>query len=61
MTADELRDFRLRLNITQQTLAEALGVDRNTVARWERGERAIPAFLHLALETIERQKKSSKK
>jgi DNA-binding XRE family transcriptional regulator len=58
---DELKAFRAKVEITQQELAEALGVDRNTIARWERNERAIPPFLHLALQTLERQKKSSKK
>jgi hypothetical protein len=28
-------------------------VSRNTVARWERDEMAIPGFLHLALKTLE--------
>jgi hypothetical protein len=28
-------------------------VSRNTVARWERDEMAIPGFLHLALRTLE--------
>ena len=30
-----------------------LKVSRNTVARWERDETAIPGFLHLALKTLE--------
>ena len=33
-----LRDCRVYRNLTQAQAAEALGVHRNTVARWERGE-----------------------
>lgn len=33
--------------------ASKLKVSRNTVARWERDEMAIPGFLHLALKTLE--------
>jgi hypothetical protein len=29
-----------------------LGVDAMTVSRWERGERQIPSFLHLALKAL---------
>ncbi len=38
MTGAQLRRLRKRLAWTQAQLAEALGVTRNTVARWERGE-----------------------
>lgn len=55
MTKEELAALRERLELTQQQLAERLGVDRVTIARWETGTRAIPAFLGLALETVERQ------
>lgn len=55
MTGDELRKKREDLRLTQEQLATALGVAANTVARWERGERAIPPYLSLALQTIERE------
>jgi transcriptional regulator with XRE-family HTH domain len=55
MTQQELVAFRERLQLTQQELADRLGIDRVTIARWETGTRAIPVFLHLALETIERR------
>jgi transcriptional regulator with XRE-family HTH domain len=55
MTQQDLVALRERLQLTQQELADKLGIDRVTVARWETGARAIPAFLHLALETIERR------
>ncbi len=43
MTGAELRAHRLQHRLTQQQLAGDLGVRANTVARWERGERQIPA------------------
>jgi transcriptional regulator with XRE-family HTH domain len=53
MKGAELREWRLALGLTQQELADKLEVSRNTVARWERDEMAIPGFLHLALKSIE--------
>lgn len=55
MTQHDLTAFRERLELTQQQLADKLGVDRVTIARWETGTRTMPAYLHLALETVERQ------
>lgn len=53
MKGAKLRERRLAMALTQQGLASKLKVSRNTVARWERGEMAIPGFLHLALKTLE--------
>jgi len=53
MKGAKLREWRLALGLTQQELADKLEVSRNTVARWERDEMAIPGFLHLALKSIE--------
>lgn len=36
-----LRSLRKRAGLSQAALAARLGVAPNTVARWERGERAI--------------------
>jgi len=41
MRGAELRRLRRRLGWTQAQLAEAVGVTRNTAARWERDEIAI--------------------
>jgi len=35
MEANEIIEFRKKLKMTQQELADAIGVDRVTVARWE--------------------------
>jgi transcriptional regulator with XRE-family HTH domain len=53
MTGKELQEWRRRMGLTQEGLAQQLGVIRLTVARWEIGTRAIPSFLPLALEALE--------
>lgn len=53
VTPDELKKWRELNGYTQETLAEALGVIKMTVSRWERGVRHIPSFLHLALRWLE--------
>lgn len=45
MTGSELRDYRLSRRLPQSGLAGDLGVATNTIARWERGERPIPASI----------------
>lgn len=54
MTGPELRAARKRLGWSQKRLAGALGVPKNTLARWERGEVRIrhPDVLRLALEML---------
>ncbi|WP_425149991.1 helix-turn-helix transcriptional regulator [Candidatus Binatus sp.] len=41
MKAEQLQRLRKRLGWTQEELAREVGVARNSVARWERGEMAI--------------------
>ncbi len=55
MTPDEFGQRRRRLGLSQAQLGEALGVSRNTVARWERGELTLgsPELVTLALERLE--------
>jgi len=59
MTPEELKKWRIEKGFTQHDLAEGLGVSNVSVCRWETGVRAIPSFLLLALETLERRKKES--
>jgi transcriptional regulator with XRE-family HTH domain len=53
MIAKDLQKWRKHTGYSQGKLAKALGVTPLTVSRWERGERKIPPFLHLALECLE--------
>src|ERR1700722_12850607 len=54
LSAAELRGRRLGLGMSQRQLAAELGVTPTTLARWERGERAIsnPVLVRLALEHL---------
>ena len=52
MTGKELKRARLRLNMTQQELGEALGVHKNSVARMERGEFPIIRTTELAVKYL---------
>src|SRR5215469_15174642 len=54
MLPEDLREQRLRLHLSQAALAEALGVARNTVARWERSELEIrhPELIQMALDRL---------
>jgi transcriptional regulator with XRE-family HTH domain len=59
MLPEEIKQKRLALNLTQEELAEKFGVERNTVARWERGAIVPQAkgMLSLAFQTLEIEKK----
>lgn len=52
MTAQELKKWRLENGFSQSQLAKALGVITLSVSRWEREDREIPPFLHLALKSL---------
>jgi DNA-binding XRE family transcriptional regulator len=49
----DLVKWRKKNGYSQITLGKALGVITITVYRWEKGMRAIPPFLHLALKYLE--------
>jgi len=53
MTKEELKEWRQTNGWSQGQLARALDVIPISVSRWERGERQIPSFLHLALAYLE--------
>jgi len=43
MSADDLKSIRAHLGITQKQMADAIGVARQTIYRYERGTESIPA------------------
>jgi transcriptional regulator with XRE-family HTH domain len=53
MSGKELQEWRRKWGLSQEGLAQRLGVIRVTVARWETGTRAISPFLPLALAALE--------
>ncbi len=61
MKPKELQKWRKETGYSQSQLAEVLGVATMTVSRWETGARAIPSFLHLALESVARNSKTKRR
>jgi DNA-binding transcriptional regulator YiaG len=54
MTPAKLKEKRLRLGLkTHQSLAEALGIPKQTVDSWSTGRRKIPAWVKGFLECLE--------
>jgi len=51
MTPEALRSARKTLGLTQAQLAEALGLTRISITRYEAG-RAIPLYIELAVERL---------
>ncbi len=37
-SADELRQLRILTGMSQRAVADAIGVDKDTIRRWEQGE-----------------------
>ena len=60
MTGKEFSKIRDRLKWTQVQLAVVVGVASNTVARWERGEMAIPEPAARLIKILAKQKRSKK-
>ncbi len=52
MTANELREFRRENDLTQQELADALGVTRREITYLESGTRRIKRHIALACSAI---------
>ena len=64
MTGQELKRQRLVLKMTQRELAEALDLNKNTVARAERDEIPVPRVTELAVKYLlimESKKRGKKK
>jgi transcriptional regulator with XRE-family HTH domain len=49
----ELRAWRDARGLTLNDLSELLGVDRQTIHRWESGRSTVPPFLNLALDQLD--------
>lgn len=54
MTGKDLRKRRIALELSQQKLADLLGIDVGTISRWERGVLTIerPDMVSLALDGV---------
>jgi transcriptional regulator with XRE-family HTH domain len=61
MTGEELKSWRQKRQLTQEKLAQLLGIHRVTIAKWEAGVRGIPSLLSLALEALENRLKKEEK
>jgi DNA-binding transcriptional regulator YiaG len=55
MTGEELKRRRQRLKLTQTELARLIGVHKNTVARWERGELGMKATTDKLINLLTRR------
>ena len=56
MIPKELMEWREKQGLTQEGLANMLGVTTPCISQWESGKRTIPAFLHLALKCLKVKK-----
>ncbi len=53
MKGRTLRTIRKHLRLTQQTMAQRIGVTKNTVARWERDELKIREPIARLIQRLE--------
>jgi len=52
MTGKRFKQIRLHLGLTQSQLAKVLGVQPNTVAMWDRGEKRVTGPVELAMNLL---------
>jgi len=55
MDKDTFKRKREHLDMTQEQLAQRLGINRITVIRYESGDSPIPKAVEMALKLIERE------
>jgi DNA-binding transcriptional regulator YiaG len=60
MTAREVLQWRRRLKLSQAGFARLVGVHKNTVARWERGELGIRPTSARLIALVARERMSKK-
>ena len=53
MTSNELKATRAKMMLTQQTLADRLGLSIRTIKYYEAGQISIPKPVELAIKAIE--------
>jgi transcriptional regulator with XRE-family HTH domain len=53
MTSDAFRDIRKAMGLTQQGLADLMGVTQATVSRWESGELDIDVRTATTLRSLQ--------
>ena len=56
MTAEEIRELRLTLKMSQETFAKKVGVTLNTVCRWENGHMHPNQLAVRAIEMVKNKK-----
>jgi DNA-binding transcriptional regulator YiaG len=59
--SEEVKRIRRRLGLTQTELAEALGVRRGAVARWENGARRVTEPIARLLVRLLEESKAKKR
>ncbi|SUP76207.1 putative zinc finger/helix-turn-helix protein, YgiT family [Yersinia frederiksenii] len=52
LAADEIRFIRIEMNMSQKALAALLGVDVQTVARWEKEQTNLPRTAEVSLRAL---------
>jgi len=55
LTPEELKEWRIKHDLSQGELATLLGVKQQTVSCWETGARKIPLYLSLLLDYLEKK------
>ena len=51
MTPEEFRAARAALGLSQAKLAAQLGVEENTIWRWEKGYHPVPKWAAIAIKS----------
>lgn len=52
MTGADIKNARKRLRMTQAELGQAIGMDKNSIARMERGERPVMLTTELSIKYL---------